>query len=71
MEWIKVTPETLPEDGESVLVCDKYGTIEMAYMDLNDGQKEPQWYASIEYDLARPLYYFTHWQELPDNPKDE
>lgn len=62
-EWIKVTPETLPGQGERVLVfCESQG-IQMCYLNINN-----KWL--MAYDSSDAHLNITHYQRLPELPKD-
>ena len=64
-DWIKVTPETMPEDNELVIIFSKHGREMVVYNGHNNC-----WDDMDGDDYYRDIEWASHWQPLPSNPKE-
>lgn len=86
MDWIKVTPETLPPDGEAVMVTVLYenGNREvetqatLTYREVAKYKRKPKtrtWhYRNGDYDSWEEFgdwVKITHWMPIPAPAEDE
>jgi len=80
MQWVKITPESLPEDGKPVLVKLDSGETQVAVMGWavypKERRRDPWWFghgvfkpSSYGYNYG-PGLMVTHWMPLPDPPKE-
>lgn len=69
-KWIKVTPETLPKMDERVLVVEHIGEEKAIYVAswTSDGSYPDS--DENEYRRSAFLDFFTHWQSLPELPRE-
>lgn len=67
MDWISVN-NGLPKQGKNVLVfalSPYIGTTEIAIDRLEEGENKPVWL------YMHGWYTVTHWQPLPEPPKED
>jgi len=72
MNWTKVTPETLPPDGESVMVTVKYGKEKAVLLGkFCDGEFHRKSEFVDEYLPMPKTFKVTHWAAMPAPAEDE
>lgn len=72
MNWIKLTPETLPELNQRVLVVDKCGFVEIANYKKNYLRSGRNKVCFVdEQDEQSSELNPTHWMPLPTPPNDK